>query len=498
MHCAWKCFGGMKGIFIRYISNVSTAELCAAQLMYLTAPFMSQLILFSLKIKFHLSIMRIWWRIRMTNDIKGPMYFSPARGVCYSAVAMYMKGFPIQQTICIHSECSWRDSFCCHRTSRSHSRKGKHSYTNFVFNFLWHSHSSFAFALCTSGILAEVFICFSNHPPLSPIFTFIAFIVLYLFVHDLHLGSNVMYWPCSPSLAIFPSIAHFLFIAHAPLYGSRYMVPHQSPFIIDILAYRLWSWLGFRCSFLPAFSFIGCFPIWYSYSSLTPNPSAFRCLLWPMFLFIIQMSFTAPIPLYHPYSTLSPAFSFVSHILLCHPHSPLSPTFLSAAHIPLYLLPSPLSPTFCFIFHLLLYHPHSPFIFHVPLYRLHSPLLPTFPFITHISLYCQHSALPPMFLFMEYIPFIVHRPIYRLCSHSSPRWPCITHASLYCPNSLYSPGSILSFTISFITYDLLVSIIFRPASLASCVYIYEHIYVYIYISHYAARLQVIELPSYTI
>ena len=38
------------------------------------------------------------------NDIKGPVYFPPARGVCYSAAAMRMKGFSVRQTIRIRTD----------------------------------------------------------------------------------------------------------------------------------------------------------------------------------------------------------------------------------------------------------------------------------------------------------------------------------------------------------------------------------------------------------
>ena len=80
------------------------------------------------KLRFHLYVMWIWRQMRMTNDIKRPVYVSPVWGMCYSEVALCMKGFPVRQTIHIRTNRSWGDSFCCRCTLHSH--KWKHSYTN--------------------------------------------------------------------------------------------------------------------------------------------------------------------------------------------------------------------------------------------------------------------------------------------------------------------------------------------------------------------------------
>ena len=65
-------------------------------------------------------------------------------GMCNSAAALCMKGFPAQQTICIRTDHSWRDSFCHCRTLHSHSHKWKHSYTNYVFPIFF---PAFAFVI---------------------------------------------------------------------------------------------------------------------------------------------------------------------------------------------------------------------------------------------------------------------------------------------------------------------------------------------------------------
>ena len=81
--------------------------------------------------------------------------------------------FPLREAcVTLQWPCVWRDcwsdnlfafgliahegfSFCRRCTSHSHSHKWKHSYTNSMFSiFLSHLHSSFAFALRTSEILA--------------------------------------------------------------------------------------------------------------------------------------------------------------------------------------------------------------------------------------------------------------------------------------------------------------------------------------------------------
>ena len=60
----------------------------------------------------------------MTDDINGTAYFSPARGMCYSAAAMHMNGFPVRQTICIRTDRYKREFillplYFCIRTNRS-------------------------------------------------------------------------------------------------------------------------------------------------------------------------------------------------------------------------------------------------------------------------------------------------------------------------------------------------------------------------------------------
>ena len=114
------------------------------------------------------------------------------------------------------------DSFCRRCTSQLHLHKWKHSYTNSMFSiFLSHSHSSFAFALRTSGILAlghimtkletwyfrvlphwEIRPLISwPHIPLSHIILTLCEYCLILLILSASLGSDKHQWGCENVVA---------------------------------------------------------------------------------------------------------------------------------------------------------------------------------------------------------------------------------------------------------------------------------------------------------